>query len=411
MQYITAKQAAAKWEITVRRVQDLCRSHQINGAVRWGRDWMIPTDAHRPDDRRKKTVTHTPETVAQLPRKNPAILMSNIYNTPGTADRVPDSFPNRPVAGQLFRSQIAFCRGEVDYAIELVLPILEKPCGHDLQIGCGMVLGLCALFKGNQILWERAKECIKTAPCHNAHDRFSVDFWLGALECELLDVNTFPIWFARGRFDVLPGDSFPSARFYYLRFIHLMGRGYALGHHGDAPDAQRAMSMFPVVAEPLIAQNKKEGALVSEIYTRLLCACSNHDIGDDTAAIHHLDIAIALALPDRLYMLLAEYRRQLDFLMDERLSRVDPIAAQQVKTLNKQFSEGWTALHNVAHNKTVSNQLTAREREVAKQAAFGLSNKDIAQRLNISVNTVKQSLRTAMDKTGALRRSDLADYI
>ena len=57
------------------------------------------------------------------------------------------------------------------------------------------------------------------------------------------------------------------------------------------------------------------------------------------------------------------------------------------------------------------NQLTAREREVAKQAAFGLSNKDIAQRLNISVNTVKQSLRTAMDKTGALRRSDLADYI
>ena len=174
MQYITAKQAAENWGITVRRVQDLCRNHQINGAVRWGRDWMIPTDAHRPDDRRKKTVTHTPETVAQLPRKNPAILMSNIYNTPGTADRVPDSFPNRPVAGQLFRSQIAFCRGEVDYAIELVLPILEKVCGHDLQIGCGMVLGLCALFKGNQILWERAKECIKTAPCHNAHDRFSV---------------------------------------------------------------------------------------------------------------------------------------------------------------------------------------------------------------------------------------------
>ena len=97
--------------------------------------------------------------------------------------------------------------------------------------------------------------------------------------------------------------------------------------------------------------------------------------------------------------------------MDDRLSRVDPVAAQRVKTLNKQFSEGWTALHNVAHNKTVSNQLTAREREVAKQAAFGLSNKDIAQRLNISVNTVKQSLRTAMDKTGALRRSDLADYI
>lgn len=75
------------------------------------------------------------------------------------------------------------------------------------------------------------------------------------------------------------------------------------------------------------------------------------------------------------------------------------------------MQSGWTHLHNTMLSRTVSTDLTTREREVAKHAAYGLSNKEIALRLNISINTVKQSLRTAMDKTGALRRNELSRYI
>lgn len=410
MQYISAKQAAEKWEITVRRVQDMCKGHMIDGAVRWGRDWMIPADAKRPGDRRRKLSIGKEESLAQLPRKNPAILMSNIYHIPGTADEVAQSLSERPGAEALFRAQLAYCRGELDTCQALVEPLLQRPRSHDLQIGCGVIMAMCAISKGDLELWNLAKEQIKTAYCHDQRDRYAVDFWLAAVECEIRETNTFPLWFARGCFDVLPGDSFPGARFYYLRYLYLMGHEHALGHRG-VPDAQNMMSLFPCVAEPLIAQNRKEGAIVSEIYTRLICACSYHDLGNDAMAIHHLDIAIALALPDRLYMLLAEYRRQLDFLMDERLNLADPAAVVQVRNLNKQFLNGWTVLHNGQRGRMVSNELTTREREVAKHAAFGLSNKEIALRLHISVNTVKQSLRTAMDKTGAMRRSDLFHYI
>lgn len=410
MQYISAKQAAEKWDVTVRRVQDMCKGHMIDGAVRWGRDWMIPADAKRPGDRRRKFSIGKEESLAQLPRKNPAILMSNIYHIPGTADDVAQTLSERPVAQALFRAQLAYCRGELDTCRALVEPLLQRPRSHDLQIGCGVIMAMCAISKGDLELWNLAKEQIKTAHCHDQRDRYAVDFWLAAVECEIRETNTFPLWFARGCFDVLPGDSFPGARFYYLRYLYLMGHEYALGHRGE-PDAQNKMSLFPCIAEPLIAQNRKEGAIISEIYTRLICACAYHDLGNDAMAIHHLDIAIALALPDRLYMLLAEYRRQLDFLMDERLNLADPAAVVQVRNLNKQFLNGWTVLHNGQRGRMVSNELTTREREVAKHAAFGLSNKEIALRLHISVNTVKQSLRTAMDKTGAMRRSDLFHYI
>lgn len=410
MQYITAKEAAEKWGITIRRVQDLCKNHGIHGAVRWGRGWMIPADANRPADRRKKLPVVKAATIAVLPRKNPAIVFSNIYNVPGTADSVADNMTDRPVAAQLFRAQIAYCRGDFRGSRAIVEALEDIPKGHDLQIGCGVTMGNCAMVAGDLDLWSKAKEEIAAAHCHDTRDRLAVNFWLAALECELRETDTFPLWFARGQFDVLPGDSFPGMRYYYLRYLHLVGMEYAMGHRG-AEDAKHKLALFAHAAEPLIAQSKKEGALISEAYQRLVAAVSYHNLDMDTMAIHHLDIAIDLLLPDRLYMILAEYRRQLDFLMDERLTAKDPAAAAAVKNLNKQFLSGWTKLQKAERGKLISNELTTREREVAKLAAFGLSNQEIANRLNISLNTVKQALRNAMDKTGALRRTEISAYL
>lgn len=54
MNYIKVNEAAEKWNISVRRAQDLCRMGKIPGARRFGTNWMIPADAERPPDGRKK---------------------------------------------------------------------------------------------------------------------------------------------------------------------------------------------------------------------------------------------------------------------------------------------------------------------------------------------------------------------
>ena len=53
MDYISAQQAADKWDIKVRRVQKLCEDGRIDGVVRFGHTWMIPKDAEKPSDARK----------------------------------------------------------------------------------------------------------------------------------------------------------------------------------------------------------------------------------------------------------------------------------------------------------------------------------------------------------------------
>ncbi len=49
---ISVKEAARQWNITERRVAELCRSGRIEGTVRQGRSWQIPADASKPADKR-----------------------------------------------------------------------------------------------------------------------------------------------------------------------------------------------------------------------------------------------------------------------------------------------------------------------------------------------------------------------
>lgn len=54
MEYITAKEAAQKWDISERRVQVLCAQQRIDGVQRLGKSWAIPKDALKPSDNRKR---------------------------------------------------------------------------------------------------------------------------------------------------------------------------------------------------------------------------------------------------------------------------------------------------------------------------------------------------------------------
>jgi len=57
------------------------------------------------------------------------------------------------------------------------------------------------------------------------------------------------------------------------------------------------------------------------------------------------------------------------------------------------------------------DELSPREREVAELAAAGLSNKEIAEKLFVSVNTVKKQISAAMRKLGVRSRTALPDEI
>ena len=52
LNFISAKEAAEKWNISQRRVSVLCNEHRIDGAMMVGNMWIIPSTAEKPIDKR-----------------------------------------------------------------------------------------------------------------------------------------------------------------------------------------------------------------------------------------------------------------------------------------------------------------------------------------------------------------------
>lgn len=50
--YMTAQEAAEKWEVSLRWVQRLCKENRIEGVMNINRVWLISIDAIKPADGR-----------------------------------------------------------------------------------------------------------------------------------------------------------------------------------------------------------------------------------------------------------------------------------------------------------------------------------------------------------------------
>lgn len=54
MDYMTLKEAGEKWGVSPRMINYYCSAGRIAGAVKMGTVWLIPKNAQKPDDRRRK---------------------------------------------------------------------------------------------------------------------------------------------------------------------------------------------------------------------------------------------------------------------------------------------------------------------------------------------------------------------
>ena len=53
--YMTAQEAAEKWNVSLRWVQRLCKENRVKGSLNINRVWLIPKETKRPLDMRLRT--------------------------------------------------------------------------------------------------------------------------------------------------------------------------------------------------------------------------------------------------------------------------------------------------------------------------------------------------------------------
>lgn len=408
MDYISIEEAAKKWGLSKRFVQLLCSNGRIEGATRLGRAWMIPHNAKKPIDGRTKAARSKRDGDMPLPRKTPFLYMTDLYNTPGTADDVGESLAFNHEAQVLFEAEVAYSRGEIDKVYDIANYLLSKHSDFYAVQSAGMLLAMCAVWKGDIEMWRKAKIHISEAPAKNDNDRDVMQLAISAVDIMVYNVESFPEWFKKGRFEPIHKDAYPAAKVYYAKYLYALGYAVAMGLvKVDGTQGLYIMSVISFSVETLISWARANNTIMAEIYLRLTCAAIYHNCGKDEDAIYHIDKAIELALPDKFYGVLAEYCRALDSLMEKRLSLIDEGVWKEVKKLYKIYNEGWSKLSGAVRGKTILTTLSDKEREVAKLAAFGMGNQEIADHLHISLSVVKQAVRIVSEKSG-LPRSEFA---
>lgn len=68
MELLTTKEISERWNISPRRVAVLCEEGRLDGAVKKGKTWLIPSDAEKPEDGRYKRMKAYYDRFAEIER-------------------------------------------------------------------------------------------------------------------------------------------------------------------------------------------------------------------------------------------------------------------------------------------------------------------------------------------------------
>lgn len=409
MDYLKIDEVAAQWGISSRRLQTLCAQGKVQGAARFGRAWMIPKNTPKPADGRTKAARMEKiSTDMPMPRKTPCLHLTNLYNAPGCAEEAIEALADNYEAQTLLAAEIAYSRGQIDKVYDSANYLLEKHSGFYAVLSGGMLLAQCAIWRGDLHMWRRAKIHISEANAKDDREREIITLTICAVDSMLYNVKDFPDWFKIGCFELLHKDSLPAAKVYYAKYLYATGHGLASKTIAlEGVSGLALMGLLPATIEPMISQAMADNTVIAEIYLRLTCAVTYHFTKNTAQAIRHIDRAIALALPDKFYGILAEYCRTLGGLLEQRLREVDEQAWEAVNDLFKHYVENWSKLGSQITGRQVIANLSKQQREVARLAAFKLSDAEIGERLHMSVSGVKQAIRTIKQRSG-LERDDFA---
>ncbi len=164
---------------------------------------------------------------------------------------------------------------------------------------------------------------------------------------------------------------------------------------------ERRYSELYAAANLIMKNTGKESHLLTQVYQMIILAVAYYNSGNNTEAVKYLKQALALAVPDKIYLPFAQLWMEYSALLE---SVFEP-EYQSLRALCKKHARGVNIIKK-ALLKT-KTPLTPREREIAQFAKARLSTREIAGKLFISENTVRTTLRNIYFKLEIHSKSEL----
>ena len=341
--------------------------------------------------------------------------LTEFHTVPGEADREADALEEYLAiysrltnghgsgADALFRAELTYQRGDLNGAEILAYKaafLAESKQQSVVQLGTAILLAHIALHKADTAGWERALASMERASSFRGQDtsviRYLLDIIQGVIQNEFRDQTNIAEWLQNADFAqrcLLPGMT-TNALFVHLSFLM---------HQGEFA---KVIGMVQAVR----SSDGLEGPY-RDLFACFIMAVSHMELGNRVQAAGLVEHAARRALPDGLVSPFAAYSGLLRGLVEEIIERDHPALLGKYSAVKKRFAEGWFTLREIYFRGELPPDLTEREYEVAKLAAEGLRNSEIAEKLVITESTVRAHLRSIFQKLQIDRRAKLAEKL
>ena len=342
------------------------------------------------------------------------------YRTPGkmmeTAEELQDMLAvYNPLTGnhgagayELYMGEALSVQGRFDesdiYAHRAAM-LSEQWQNATVTYGAALLLGINAIYQSDMISLQKAIEYLETKALaypflqHTAINTQMAETVRTYLLGLMMEPDRSAAW-ARGSADAL-GD---------LTFTNFMAKTNRITDLILKKEYKRAIASVE-------ASLNLDSRLISLSTRNFMCvglALCYLAMGAIPKAAEWLDQSLMLAAPDHNYTFLACFRKYLSVLfLLPSIKKKHETAIAEIKMLEIHYTKAeesriFAMLEKYPDQMT---ELSDREREVAQLAAEGLRNKEIAQKLFISEETVKSHIRSIFNKTNIDRRSKLVDLL
>ncbi len=411
MKYLSSRDTAKKWGISERLVQRYCIQGRIDGAAKLGGVWMIPTDAKKPQDPRRKTEIKKAEGMSaascaqdkfrdsiDVSARRGRLMMplANTAFTPGECMAEIESIEDLDERNIALAEYLYFS-GQSEGASELAEQYLTSE-DIRLKLSASWIYAYANLSLDRISLSRRAIESVNISLVHISEDDPEISA-MSVLATTAVSVllhlpipeNTPSLW---DYIYILPNG---------LRLFAL----YIKAH--EAYLKREYGTSLGIVKTALALEG--ETFPIPTIYLHLVATMDYMSLKQPEMAKEQLLSAWQLAKPDYLIEPLAELHGLLGGMLEAVIKKEFPADFKKIISITQRFSSGWRRVHNAETGNSVTDDLSTTEFAVAMLAARGWLNKEIALHLGISENTVKQHISTAFQKLGISQRKELGRFM
>ena len=311
-------------------------------------------------------------------------------------------------AAELYRGEALCVQGRYDEAeicAHRAALLAERGQNASVTYGVALLLGINAIYQTDMMALQKALEYLEEKAQGypflqgTAINRCMVETVRGYLLALMMETDRSAEW-TQGEADRL-GD---------LTFTNFMVKTTRITDLIMNKEYKRAIAGV----EASLALESRLVSLATQNFMHVGLALCYLAIGKLMKAAEHLDISLTLSEQDLNFTFLASFRKYLSvlFLLQTIAARhgqaIREIRRMEIHYVKAEESRIFAMLEE---EKDGISGLSGREQDVARLAAQGMCNREIAAQLHVSEETVKAHLKSIFQKLNIDRRSRLVELL